>query len=277
MRFGLCMPCVCWSWQPLIVLLISGQRFLADVDKLSLTFLFLSPLSPFALWYPYFSLSLSWFPCSSLTSSPLLSLSLICPFLICLSSLCIFFCPFLHRHPLVFRPVLVYRVLCFASSSSRPVFVMPLLTSAGCLLTPVFFELCLFYIWFVLCLCITLWFSFCHTFPLLTYFSPVFPFLLFAFPCHSSTPLFHFQSFILPYPLSFSLESAITFPCFPLSSSAHFLGFTLTLSLLLILCFTCYSPCHSAYIYILLYVFYLCLLRLSFFLLRPDAEWNVLY
>lgn len=98
MRFGLCMPCVCWSWQPLIVLLISGQRFLADEDKLSLTFLFLSPLSPFALWYLYFSLSL-WFPCSSLTSSPLLSFSLICPFLICPSSSCIFsvcFCTVIH-------------------------------------------------------------------------------------------------------------------------------------------------------------------------------------
>lgn len=183
MRFGLCMPCVCWSWQPLIVLLISGQQFLADEDKLSLTFLFLSPLSPFALWYLYFSLSLSWFPCSSLTSSPLLPFSLICPFLICLSSLCIFsvhFCTVIHS-----SSVLSW----FIASCVLRRHLLVLFSLHRCWhLLVVFWPLFFFnYIYFTYnFLGVTLCFS-CF-FPLLTYFSPIFPFLLFAFPLHSSTP-----------------------------------------------------------------------------------------
>lgn len=187
MRFGLCMPCVCWSWQPLIVLLICGQRFLADEDKLSLTFLFLSPLSPFALWYLYFSLALSWYPCSSLTSSPLLSFSLICPFLICPSSSCIFsvcFCTVIHS-----SSVLSW----FITSCDLRRHLLVLFSLHRCWHLLVVFWPLFFYIIFVLHMVCPLslhhavFFFLSYFFALLTYFSSVFPFLLFAFPLHSST------------------------------------------------------------------------------------------
>lgn len=214
----------CWSWQLLIVLLISGLQFLADKHKLSLTLRFLSfSLSPiFVLFFFFFTLS-CWSSSISLSPFSVPFTPAVIPFNLsfpsrssysCISSVC--FAPSSTRLPsiffLFFLLLLFYRI-CFALSSTCPAFATLPLTSAH----PHLDLLCFSLISFPPCKhC----FSFC-----LTYFFPHsahffffmidFPHLLFLSQLHP-----HHIFFAVILSLFFILLSTSSYLfCFALSSS----------------------------------------------------------
>lgn len=241
---------------PLIVVLICRQQFVADEDKLSLTFVFLPlslrPSSTFppptsstsVLSYLYFSLCQ--LCCSSFTSWPLLSLSfphsLSCLFFPWLSSssLSIFF--FLSL------PLVLFALSCARLPScpplSRPMFCLVIILF---LVTPLVFwplsSLAPCHMLLFVSLIFFLTFSSCRL-PLHLYASN-FSFFPTSRPWNTLLSSFIILSFFAFYPVKSSSVTRIVHLPAILSTSAS-------------------SPALSLYI---------CL----FFLLRPDAEWNVLY